>query len=786
MRTSLAAATLALLVAASPQAQAQQATIEGDVHDSLGRPIADAAVKLEGADGRAVAATTADRSGHFIFKAVPGGTYALVAAKESYEEGTAIVAPGATGKTTAELVLKSRAALDMAVVAKQLNEARNELSPQTGSSAYTFDSGAIKDLPQGGNTPFNQVLLQAPGVAQDSAASGNLHIRGEHANLQYRLNGILLPEGINGFGEVLDARVVDRMQLLTGVLPAQYGYRTAGIVDIQTKTGAFDQGSTVDLYGGSHATIQPSATTSGSDGKVNYFLSGNVLSSEDGIESPFPKLHPIHDDTTQGKGFGYVDYVLNPTNRLDVIFGTSVSQYQIPNNPGQAPAYDSTLWAQGPVQSAAITESQTEQSHYGTIALQGTSGDWGYQIAPYLRYSQIHYRPDPIGDLEYNLVASDVLRADTAVGLQSDGSYRVNDRHTLRSGMVVQHDAASTNNSSTVLPADNTGSEIAGNPFTIVDNHHKEGMLYGIYLQDEWKLTPTLTMNYGARFDQLEAYLAENQLSPRLGFVYQPTEATTVHVGYARYFTPPPLELIAPSSVALFNNTTAQAQVQQSDPVKAERSHSVDAGVSYKLNDQWQLGLDSYGKFVRNLLDEGQFGQALVLTPFNYRIGKIYGVETTLSYTADKLTGYGNFAASRAIGKDIISGQTTFGQDELNFIAGHWVHLDHDQTVTASAGLSYQVLADTKAGIDAVLGSGLRDGFANTGHLPLYDTFNLGLTQHVGDGGGDGGKGGFDLRFTVINVLDKVYELRDGTGIGVGAPQWGQRRAVFMGLSKAF
>ena len=368
------------------------------------------------------------------------------------------------------------------------------------------------------------------------------------------------------------------------------------------------------------------------------------------------------------------------------------------------------------------------------------------------------------------------------MGLQSDGSYRVNDRHTLRSGVVVQHDAAAADNSSTVLPADATGTEIAGNPLTITDNHHKEGMLYGIYLQDEWKLTPTLTVNYGARFDQLEAYLAENQLSPRLGFVYKPTEATTLHLGYARYFTPPPLELISANSVALFNNTTAQAEVQQSDPVKAERSHSFDAGAAYKLNDQWQLGLDSYYKLVKNLLDEGQFGQALVLTPFNYRIGKIYGLEASASYTADKLTGYANFATSRALGKDIISGQTTFGQDELNYIQGNWVHLDHDQTFTGSAGLSYQVLKDTKASVDAVLGSGLRRGFANTGHLPFYDTYNLGLTQHVGDGGNKG----FDLRFAVINLFDRSYELRDGSGIGVGAPQWGARRAFYMGLSKAF
>ena len=771
---------LALMVAGH-EARADQAAIEGHVHDSLGRPIAGASVILQGADGKILARTTGDHNGHFVFHDIGAGTYAIVADKDSYEEGTAIVSATESSTASADLVLQTRTALDMEVVARRLDEARNMLSPQTGTSAYTIDSEAIKSLPQGGNTSFNQVLEQAPGVARDSF--GQVHVRGEHANLQYRLNGILLPESISGFGQVLDSRIVDRMQLLTGALPAQYGYRTAGVVDIRTKSGAFEQGGVADFYGGSNLTAEPSVIYSGTMGKANYFLAGDFLSSDYGIESPTAKLHPLHDETKQGKGFGYVDYLLNPTNRLTVIFGTSVGQFQIPNNPGQSPSYDPTLpiTAMASIDSAKLKETQLEQTHYGTVALQGTSGDWGYQVAPYMRYSQIHFRPDPVGDLDYNLVSSDVLRANLAVGLQADGSYRLNDRHTLRSGIVVQHENSANNNSSTVFPADNTGAQVAGDPFTIVDNHHKEAMEYGIYLQDEWSLTDRLTVNYGARFDQVSAYTNENQVSPRLGVVYKATDATTFHAGYARNFTPPPLELVASGSVSLFNNTTAQSEVQQADTVKAERSHSFDVGISHKLDDHWQLGLDSYYKAVKNMLDEGQFGQALVFTPFNYRIGKIYGAEATASFTAEKLTGYFNVAASRAMGKDIISSQVSFGQDELDYISNHWVHLDHDQTYTASAGLSYQVYEDTKISADALAGTGLRKGFANTQHLAPYGQINLGLTQHL-----PLDDKGADLRLVVVNVTDSKYEIRDGSGIGVGAPQWGPRRGFFMGMSRKF
>jgi len=68
-------------------------------------------------------------------------------------------------------------------------------------SKYTFTEKALQELPEGNNTALDQVLLQAPGVAQDGY--GQIHVRGDHANLQYRLNGILIPEGVGGFAQIL-------------------------------------------------------------------------------------------------------------------------------------------------------------------------------------------------------------------------------------------------------------------------------------------------------------------------------------------------------------------------------------------------------------------------------------------------------------------------------------------------------------------------------------------------------------------------------------------------------
>ena len=124
------------------------------------------------------------------------------------------------------------------VTAQRLNAARSEIETQTGASTYTITSEAIAAQPGGENVQMNQVLLQAPSVVQDSF--GQLHVRGDHNDLQYRLNGIILPEGISVFGQTLSPRLVSSLKLITGALPAEYGLRTAGIIDITTNSGLLD------------------------------------------------------------------------------------------------------------------------------------------------------------------------------------------------------------------------------------------------------------------------------------------------------------------------------------------------------------------------------------------------------------------------------------------------------------------------------------------------------------------------------------------------------------------
>src|SRR4029077_18556504 len=227
---------------------------------------------------------------------MPPFAAALLSAGAAIAQETPTAETGQTPPT-----LESGLSLDLDVVAKQLDIARTEIQPSLGATVYQFGRQAIETQPQGDNHPFNQLILQAPGVAQDSF--GQLHIRGDHANIQFRINGVQLPEGINVFGQSLQTRLANSVALITGALPAQCGLRTAGIIDIQTKTGTLNPGGSVTMYGGSQSTIFPSAEWGGRVGQIDYYATGEYLQNALGIENPAPTFNAIHDNSQQPKGF---------------------------------------------------------------------------------------------------------------------------------------------------------------------------------------------------------------------------------------------------------------------------------------------------------------------------------------------------------------------------------------------------------------------------------------------------------------------------------------------------
>ena len=223
--------------------------------------------------------------------------------------------------------------------------------------------------------------------------------------------------------------------------------------------------------------------------------------------------------------------------------------------------------------------------------------------------------------------------------------------------------------------------------------------------------------------------------------------------------------------------------------MRAEHDNYFDIGAEQVLPHGIRLSLDSYYKSARQLIDEGQFGAPIILTAFNYAKGQVDGVEAAASYDEGPWSAYANLAASRAIGKDIDTAQFSFSPEELAYISQHYIHLDHDQRYSGSGGAAYSVFFGSdhplRLSTDLQTGSGLRastptvpNGAALPGYYVVNFSANQAIPVHIGKN--------LHLRLDILNLLDRRYEIRDGTGVGVGAPQFGLRRTILAGISETF
>jgi outer membrane receptor protein involved in Fe transport len=682
---------------------------------------------------------------------------------------------------------------DIEVVAKALNEARINIEPRIGASTYTLSNSAIQDLPNGSNTPIDDAILQMPGVDQDNAANGGLHVRNEHLNVQYRIDGVIIPDGVSFFGQDLSTRFVDSMQLIAGSLPAQYGLRTAGIVDIQSKSGLFQPGGSITMNGGSFGTVNPSLEYGGSVDGYNYYFSGDYLDTDRGVNGVTGKYNQLHDHSEQTHDFAYLEKIIDPNNKVSVMFGEFNSQFQIPNNPGQ-PTFGGISAINGtPISafnSASLNEHQTEGSQFGAVSLLHSEGPLDYQISAITKYSFVNYHPDLLGDLAFNGIGEAAARTSWANDLQAEGAYRLTPDHTLRGGILISGEHVTSKFNSDVLAQ--TGTDASGNPIfattttQIGANTEKTAYTYSAYLQDEWKALDTVTINPGLRYDIVNGYTTGSQISPRLNTVWQATPSTVVHAGYASYFTPPPEELVRTQDVAIFAGTSAAPAVTLNGPIKNESSKYLDAGVTQEVLPGLKVGADLYYKFARNLIDESQFGAPVILTPFNYHYAENQGIELTSNYTVGNFVFYGNLAIAKQKGKDIDSAQYNFTAAQLTSADSMLVNTDHSQLYTASGGVAYTWYG-TRFALDMVAGSGLRtvnpgDITFNGGTVPSYEQVNLTVSHRFEAAPG----GPITLRLSVVNLLDEIYLLRSQTGVGVFASQYGPRRSVFASITKEF
>lgn len=625
---------------------------------------------------------------------------------------------------------------EIVVSARRLDEARAAVEPSLGASVYTLTNDAVEKRPGGETTSLSQILLQVPGVTL--SGNGSLRVRAQ-GDLQYRINNVIVPDGLSDLGDSLSARLVDRVQLVAGALPAQYGLHAGGVVNITTKSGVFDRGGQAELYGGSQNEIEPAFEYGGAFGRTNLFVSGSYLHNDVGLLVPDTEANPAHDRTDQFEGFAYLDRIVDDETRVSLIVGTSNERFELPLAPGDP----------GPL------GTQTQNSDYALASVLHTTDALTLQASAFARYSRLNTVDDRIAP---GLLQS-ANTTNLAGGLQFEGVYIASPAHTLRMGTVVSFDGGKTR--STALAVNARSSD--------------RRTIATVFLQDEWRPLDGLVVNGGLRFDHAGGIGGGDRLSPRLNLVWSPGGGIDVHAGYARYFVP--AQQMETTLITAGGATSA-------NDLRPETDDYYDIGIQ-RTRGGLTLGIDGYIRRARNLLADAPLGLGSRQQSYNFARGRSKGVEFTMTYSDGPFAAWSNLSLSRTEGRDIVSARALFPATYLADAAARYVPVDQDQAVTASGGASYR-LGRLRLSSDMIYGSGVRatnPGWPVNGTtLQDYVQVNFAGVLHLP---GLGGKP-IDLRVDLINAFDARYRLRDGTALGGGSPQFARSRGIFVGVELGF
>jgi outer membrane receptor protein involved in Fe transport len=678
---------------------------------------------------------------------------------------------------------------EIVVTAHQLDNARARVSAGLGASTYALTNDVIERRPSGEAANLVNVLLQMPGVSQ--GGSGELHVRGSQG-LQYRINNVIIPEGFTDLADTLRARFADKVELVTGALPAQYGLQTGGVVNITTKSGVYGQGGEAELSGGTLGRFEGAFDAMGSMGETNYYLSGSWLRSDAGLSAPDRSTSPLHDHTDQIDGFAYFDRILDAQSRLSLILGVSNDANDLPHARGINAATDVapalfqrplTIGTTTAYASEAWGGHETVASQYGILSYQRSAGALTMQLSATLRASALAITPDVVGDVLFTGQAQAVSKHNLSSGLQAEGVYELSSAHRLRGGLTLNWSHDRSRIGYAVLPIDGTGQQTSTALLTIPEAENETRRQLGAYLEDEWQLAETLTLNTGLRFDSTTNSGGGNALSPRINAVWKPASGTTAHLGYASYFVPAS-EDTGTANASLLAGTTGAWPTKAETLAKAERDDYLDLGVEQKLEDL-TLGIDAYWRHARNLLDAVRIGSTVLSRPFNYATGKGWGVELTATYTEGPLSIWSNLAVAQIEGRTIIAGQAPFTAAQLQWIAMHDVATNGDQRVTGSLGMAWHA-GRLRLSADGVAGSGLprtiAGGPPNGARMNANAQVNLAAVYRL-----DGlRQRPLTVRLDVLNALGARYALQDGTSLAGGNAQWGTPRGIYAGLEQAF
>ena len=718
-------------------------TVEGIVQKEDLRRVDQAIVELRDEEGTLLDSVVTDEAGEFKVVVPEDGMYSIRAIQETYRSEYVVLNIGVEKPVSLTLTLAVTEEIALEVVAPL-----PPIQYKASSETYSVSRKEIEELPRGNNNDVSDVLLTIPSAV--NGALKQVHIRQDHANLQFRIDGVPIPDTVSAvFSDIISPRTWERADIILGGMEAQYGNRTAAVIDITSKRGTKPGFGSIQGFGGSNETVIPSFEYGGTLGsKFRYYMLNSFTTTNRGIEPPTPGKSVFHDQSNSNQTYLRGDFQLNNHNNFTWLFLNSVSKFQIPTTPGQMANQNiiGLIQAQdpgfSPVISQSINETQQENNQYGHMVWRHDMSENEFLMtAGFFRHTRATFVTDPqnflsyVDDTDEPFSAGSQDRWAYSGGLRLVYVNRLNNQHLVNTGMQIERNQAVNKTRLFAFARDGVG-DPTGPVIELPADNRTIGWREEFWIQDQWTPNDQWTFNVGVRYDHIQALTNDGQVSPRIGITYKYNPSTVFHAYYGRLFTPPNLESVRFLQLNTIG-TTAQPENLTNTTVEPERAHYFEVGM-YRALGRWAtIELTGWYKLSENLADAGQFGTTPLLNFFAFESGWQRGVDFSMKVNfSDRFTGRGNVAWGQCRAKELQSGFFLLEQKEIDDInTGSGIYCDHMQEVTSSAVLSYRLFDRTNISGQMLFGSGLRttigDEKTNSSHEPSYTIYNASITHVI-------------------------------------------------------
>jgi outer membrane receptor protein involved in Fe transport len=692
------------------------ASVRGLVHDPQHRPVQGAEITLRSATSEWAKHATTDSDGQFHFDSVAMGDYQVV-----------VVSPGfATQVQT--IVLNSGRAADVhfALVVAEAKEtvevsgAPEQVNTESATTATMVSRNQITQTP--GADQANSLAMITDYVPGAVVTHDQLHVRGGH-QITWLIDGVPVPNTniATNVGPQFDPKDIDYMEVQRGGFSAEYGDRAYGVFNVVTRSG-FERNRQAELvtsYGNFNNTNNQVSFGSHSE-RFAYYGSLSGYRSDYGLQAPV--TDNFHNQTSGLGGFASLIFNRTPADQFRVMTSLRGDHYQVPNDPEQ--------------QSAGVRDIQDERDAFVNFSWLHTAGPGiVFTVSPFYHFNRAHYDGQG-GD---TVIPDDDRGSNYFGGVVSAALNR--GRHNARLGF--QGFGQRDNHFFGLVTVDGSNPPLS-------QRQIQQGEVESLFLEDQYKATPWLTLNGGVRLTHFAGQLTETKADPRVGAAIQIPKLGWVLRGfYGRYYQAPPLLTVSGPLLDV-----AAQQGFDFLPLRGERDEQMNYGISIPLKG-WTLEGDYFRTNARNFFDHDALGNSNIFFPLTIDHARIRGTEVTLRSPrlANRVQMYLAYSRQYVQGSGGVSG----GMTDFEAPEEGWFYLDHDQRDTLSVGATANLPWRSWLSTNVSYGSGFleEDG---PRHLASHTTFDLSLGKAFGEN--------WSLGVTALNVTNHRYLIDSANTFG--------------------